>query len=549
MKKPSLVLLNAKLPNATLSNATLPAVTLPTATLRNGTLPAVTLPAILFAACLSVFAHLSLSAQTITVPLGGNAWSNHPGDTTRGQVTADGITGWNDPSTGFSVWFRVSRTGRLNISLLASVPSGSSTISVSLGGGGAMEHELTLKGSRLHESAVGNWEVRDTGYQVVVLRGIQRSGALFANIQSLSLSGPAVAGPVAFVPDNKGNFFYWGRRGPSVHLNYAIATDATTPSPANASLVPRRSTDATTTQAADRTSPLPNSIEWFYNEVTVPVDQDVIGSYFMADGFSDGYFGMQVNSATERRILFSVWSPFATDNPSAIPDSLRVRLVKKGADVHAGSFGDEGSGGQSYLVYPWVAGRTYRFLLRAQPMTASAAPAASSAGPKTPSSEVPAPSTGARASVVSTPSTAASGASTPASSFTRFTAWFYTPESGDWRLIASWDRPATYTWLEHLHSFLENFEPDYGDQGRRALFSNQWIRDSAGRWSALTRARFTGDNTARRGYRLDYAGGSTSDGFWLRNGGFLSSPTPLDTWLSRPNARRSPPDIDLSHLP
>ncbi|HVS98674.1 MAG TPA: DUF5077 domain-containing protein, partial [Puia sp.] len=108
-------------------------------------LPAATLPAIFFAASLSVFARLSLQAQTITVPLGGNAWSNHPGDTARGQITVDGITGWNDPSTGFSVWFRVSRTGRLNVSLLASVPSGSSTISVSLGGGGAMEHQLTLR--------------------------------------------------------------------------------------------------------------------------------------------------------------------------------------------------------------------------------------------------------------------------------------------------------------------------------------------------------------------------------------------------------------------
>ncbi|HVS96543.1 MAG TPA: DUF3472 domain-containing protein, partial [Puia sp.] len=378
-------------------------------------------------------------------------------------------------------------------------------------------------------------------------------------------------GPMAFVPDNKGNFFYWGRRGPSVHLNYAIpASDETASSPVgapsstprstdaslvsprstDASLVSPRSTDASlvSPRSADHTPAPPRSVEWFYNEVTVPVDQDVIGSYFMADGFSDGYFGMQVNSPTERRILFSVWSPFAIDNPSAIPDSLRVRLVKKGADVHAGTFGDEGSGGQSYLVYPWVAGRTYRFLLRAQPMTAPAA----SSGPSVPASSGPSvpASSGPSVPVSSSPSVPASAAaSVPAASFTRFTAWFYTPETADWRLIASWDRPATYTWLEHLHSFLENFEPDYGDQGRRAFFSNQWIRDSAGRWTPLTRARFTGDNTARKGYRLDYAGGSDSDGLWLRNGGFLSSPTPLDSWLDRPNARRSPPDIDFAHLP
>jgi len=435
-------------------------------------LPPVTLPALLLAASLTAIAHLSASAQTVSIPLGGNAWSNHPGDTTRGQITDDGITGWSDPSTSFTVWFRVSRTGRLNISLLASVPSGGSTISVSLGGGDAMEHQLMLKGTRLHACPIGNWEVRDTGYQVLVIRGVQRSGAIFADIRSLSLSGPAVAGPAAYVPDNKDNFFYWGRRGPSVHLNYETPSSSTT--------------------------------EYFYNEVTVPADQDIVGSYFMADGFSVGYFGMQVNSAIERRILFSVWSPFATDDPAAIPDSLRVRLVKKGTGVHTGSFGDEGSGGQSYLVYPWTAGHTYGFLLRAQPMILS---------------------------------------------FTRFTAWFYTPETATWHLIASWDRPSTHTWLQHLHSFLENFEPDYGDQGRSALFSNQWIRDSAGRWMPLTRARFTGDNTARKGYRLDYAGGLAGDAFYLRNGGFISRPTPLDTWFTRPANRRSPPDIDFATLP
>lgn len=433
------------------------------------------LPVLLATALVICTPHSAFAQKQISIPLGGNAWSNHPGDSIGGQITDNGITGWADPNTSFTVWFRVSRPGKLDISLLASVPSGSSTISASLGGSGAMTHTLTLKGARLHDCNIGSWTVPDTGYQVVVIRGLQRSGSLFADIQSLSISGEAASGSVAFVPNNDGNFFYWGRRGPSVHFNYE--------------------------------TPASSAIEYFYNEVTVPEEQDVIGSYFMADGFSVGYFGMQVNSATERRILFSVWSPFSTDDPAAIPDSLKVRLVKKGQDVHTGSFGNEGSGGQSYLVYPWVAGHAYGFLLRAQPL------------------------------------------STPSPNSTRFTAWFYAPEQRQWRLIATWDRPASQTWLQHLHSFLENFEPDYGDQGRRVLFSNTWTRDSAGRWTPITRARFTGDNTARKGYRLDYAGGSSTQGFWLRNGGFISTPTPLDTWLTLPSARRSTPDIDLSALP
>ncbi len=33
--------------------------------------------------------------------------------------------------------------------------------------------------------------------------------------------------------------------------------------------------------------------------MTVPEGDDIIGSYFMADGFNEGYFGIQVNSPAE----------------------------------------------------------------------------------------------------------------------------------------------------------------------------------------------------------------------------------------------------------
>ena len=361
-----------------------------------------------------------------TIPLGGNAW----GDT---------------------VYFRLSHTGRLNIALLGS------------------DQKIHPAESRM---------IRDTGYQKYILKKTQGAPA----IQSLILSGPATTPPMAYVPNDKGNFFYWGRRGPSVHLNYPIDNNL--------------------------------DVEYFYNELTVPKGQDRIGSYFMADGFSVGYFGMQVNSPTERRILFSVWSPYTTDDPKAIPDSLRIVLIKKGPDVHAGTFGQEGAGGQSYLVYPWIAGNTYRFLLKAEPERSEPGKAAPEAN-----------------------------------SHTRFTAWFYAPEQHQWRLIACWDRPTTHSWLTRLHSFLENFEPEQGDEDRRCYYGNQWICDSAGHWTPLTRARFTGDNTARLGYRLDYSGGLHDTTFFLRNGGFFPQPTPLDTWFTRPSPRASAPPVDLADLP
>lgn len=108
-------------------------------------------------------------------------------------------------------------------------------------------------------------------------------------------------------------------------------------------------------------------VEWFYNEVTVPEEGDIPSSYYMACGFGEGYFGMQNNSPHQRKILFSVWSPFNTDNPADIPDSLRVTLVKKGANTVIKEFGNEGSGGQSFMYYDWKPGERCRFLMGARP--------------------------------------------------------------------------------------------------------------------------------------------------------------------------------------
>jgi len=420
------------------------------------------------------------SADTLAVPLGGNAWGNYEGKSATsdegvatpthpgGHLSKTGIVDWTDPATSFTIWFRTSLAGSLHLGLL--FPPSVGTCSLAITVDGIMQKVQVGPGP---DATAGTWTLKDTGYHSILLKGLSKTGPDFPAISSLVLSGPATFGPTTFVPNDKGDFFYWGRRGPSVHLNY---------------------------QLPDNVQP-----EWFYNELTVAVGQDLQGSYFMADGFQQGYFGMQVNSPTSRHILFSVWSPFETDDPKAIPDSQKVLLVKKGADVHTGSFGNEGAGGQSYLDYPWKAGTTYRFLLKALPA---------------------------------------------AHNYTTFTAWFFAPEDNRWRLIASWNRPATQTRLTQLHSFLENFDPAYGNRQRSVELGRQWVGDPAGRWFPLTRARFTVDNTAKKRYRLDYAGGTRGHRFYLRNGGFFTDNTAPDQWFQRDQpSGEKPPAIDFAHLP
>ena len=82
------------------------------------------------------------------------------------------------------------------------------------------------------------------------------------------------------------------------------------------------------------------NIEYFYNEMAVSKGSDLLGSYFMANGFAEGYFGIQVNSQTERIILLSLWSPLKTDDPTSIPEDQKIKLLKKGDDVISNDFGE-----------------------------------------------------------------------------------------------------------------------------------------------------------------------------------------------------------------
>ncbi|WP_237587051.1 DUF3472 domain-containing protein [Pontibacter russatus] len=406
--------------------------------------------------------------NAVVVPMGGNTWKTEVG-ATGGTVDNSGITGWTGDETAFTAYVRFAKKGMVKIWLNLRVPDGAvSRIKVT-----ALDESRTIKvrGAGFKDWYVGEWQIADTGYVAFTITGVSKKGRAFADVASLKLSGNAVNEDIAFVKNNEGNFFYWGRRGPSVHLSYPL--------------------------------PQGRDIEWFYNEVTVPEGNDVIGSYYMANGFAEGYFGMQVNSASERRILFSVWSPFQTDDPAQIPDGQKIRLLGKGKDVNTGEFGNEGAGGQSYWRYNWKAGTTYRFLLRGAP-------------------------TGQNTTV--------------------YTAYFFAPEEDSWMLIASFERPQTSSYLRRTHSFLENFIPDYGNEEREVLFSNQWARDTEGNWVELNEALFTGDNTASVNFRMDYGGGLKGASFYLRNCGFFSDYTPLRTRFERPKLGKAP-QIDWQGLP
>lgn len=413
---------------------------------------------------LSAFAFAQ--GDKITVPLGGNTYMNSQNGAV---ISKNGIQNWMSEKTDFKVYVRLANPGKLNIAFNeVSKIMGQNYLSIIINN---QAKTVLLSEGKDANAIIGEWQITDTGYIAIKINGLSKTTAQFPNIGSLILSGSAVNDKTVYVKNNEGNFFYWGRRGPSVHLSYQMP----------------KNTEA----------------EWFYNEVTVPMGNDVIGSYFMANGFAEGYFGMQVNSVNERRILFSVWSPFSTDNPKEIPESHQIKMLKKGENVYTGEFGNEGAGGQSYLKYNWKAGNTYKFLLKGKP---------------------------------------------DADSTTTYTAYFFAPELNKWQLIASFKRPQTKTYLKRFHSFLENFIPEFGDKSRKVMFNNQWIGDKNGNWIALNKATFTTDNTGNVGYRKDYAGGAENGVFYLRNCGFFNEFTIPKTIFTRPSESKKP-NIDFTKFP
>lgn len=393
--------------------------------------------------CLMAWLLFSVSAfaQTSSLEIGmsGNSYVTRQHDGAR--ITDRGLTRWTDPKSVVSVYFYLHESTTADLSLLA---KGHSEIKVSYG---KKHFKVRLDSDDFTQVPVGRISVSKPGYVRIDLQGLSMEGNSFGEVKQLVAAN--VSGKSSYVT----NFAdYWGRRGPSVHLAYKLPAGDT---------------------------------EWFYNEVTVPKEGETMHSYYMAAGFGEGYFGMQYNSPTERRVLFSVWSPFDTQNPKDIPDSHKIKLLRKGKDVHIGEFGNEGSGGQSYLCYPWKAGRTYKFLMQVHPDNQGN---------------------------------------------TIYTAYFYAPEEKAWRLIASFQRPLTNTWYTHAHSFLENFNPEQGYLSRKVMFGNQWARSKDGKWTRIADATFTHDATASAGVRLDYQGGETKDNrFYLMMGGFFNESVSMGT--------------------
>jgi len=371
-----------------------------------------------------------------------------------------GVTGWTDAKVSL-VWYgEMKATGQLSPSVSLRLPAGSrSTLRLTLAG--QSRTAAALGGPQPIVVAFGPVTIPTSGPVRITLEGVSKTGAGFGDVDALLLDGPAAEGAHFSQAETRG--------APSVHLWY------------------------TTPKGAELTE--------FTNEVTVRASP--LWSYFMACGFARGYFGIQVNSPTERRIIFSVWdSGKEPVDRAKVAEDDRVQLIAKGPGVFTDSFGHEGTGGHSHLVYPWKTGQTYRFLVSAKP-----------------------DGTG-----------------------TIYSGYFYFPERKAWGLIASFRAPKDGGYLHGLYSFNEDFNGANGFEQRRAEFGPQWARASDGQWTEMRTARFTHTKDGVK-ERLDRAAGVVGGRFFLSNGGFVPTGSIKygDEFTRSESGRR--PDIALIQPP
>lgn len=369
-----------------------------------------------------------------------------------------GVTRWSDPAVSVNWYGQFQETGALTARLVLRLPADAeSRLRLSMGG---TSREVTVRGAGA-DSAVtaefGAYTVPAAGYQRFALESLNPAGRPFGDLEALVLDGPAVEGAHFNLKER--------RNAASVHLAYPVPGEA--------------------------------RLAAFYCEVTAV--EDPTTTFYMACGWHRGYFGMQVNSPTERRIIFSVWdSGNEAVDRDKVADENRVKLMGKGEGVFTGDFGNEGTGGHSHLKYLWKTGETQRFLVTAQPTNTTQ---------------------------------------------TVFSGYYFHPDRREWMLISSWRAPKEGGYLRRPHSFSENFWGSSGHVVRKALYGNQWIRTDTGTWMELTAATFSHDPTGKAD-RLDRFMGVENGRFFLSHGGFVPGFTKFGERFERPAVGRVPADVE-----
>lgn len=200
------------------------------------------------------------------------------------------------------------------------------------------------------------------------------------------------------------------------------------------------------------------------SSLVVPQGSDIESTYFMTNGFDNGYAGFQVQEQRRRLILFSIWDP--------------CEVVEVGPSVQSSRFGGEGTGWKTWLPFDWKTNVVYTVRVTAELETS-------------------------RSTLYSC----------------------FVDVQGSWQLISRIRRHGSGELLNHLHSFLENWSMD-DRYAKRGYFLGQSVIDRYNRQYQLNDVE-TGHSTPRTD-TTSWSWGVADDKFYLEIDGHKNTqPIPI----------------------
>ena len=122
-------------------------------------------------------------------------------------------------------------------------------------------------------------------------------------------------------------------------------------------------------KSTDPGAPVGSSYDWCYQEVMMPKESDIKGTYVMSLGVLKGYMGIQMSGYDKKTgeslhgVIFSMWDDGSTDENPDLPMHLRANVVDHNENVVASRFGNEGTGMKTYMHgHNWECGTFVQFL-------------------------------------------------------------------------------------------------------------------------------------------------------------------------------------------
>ncbi|MBQ0049278.1 MAG: DUF3472 domain-containing protein [Bacteroidales bacterium] len=291
-----------------------------------------------------------------------------------------------------------------------------------------------------------------------------------------------------------GEFFYWQfdktantervyiadyLSSPSVHLSAWSTTDPTVPSA--------------------------GLYDWVYQEVMIPEESAIVGTYCMSLGILHGYMGIQIDSENDYPIIFSMWDNGNTDNDPNLPDYLRSGALDWSDGVIIARFGSEGTGAQAKRRYGknYVPGKWVKFITNARPEVVDV--------------EIDDPDNPGQKKIITYYNTLCS-------------AWYLAEgKDTEWQYIATIRQSGANNYFNGWYSFLENYNWPTGQWQRKAYYRNGGLHSMVnGKWYHANKVGFGHtDGGDKYGDRQDYGQGVTEDFencFFMSTGGYHNSP-------------------------